>query len=149
MTVSKCFFVWRVESVFTISTKYDFKKMRGGVRLGFTLYFYQSHAWKLPNIVLRKSKKPQNSFVSDLKRTDIHRIIDCFLEMWISCKTKQESFDVDTDSQLDVVDRWKWQMTLSNGIFEHKYCLNKNYNLHHSCIVHLPLLTVNGSRVNL
>ena len=40
--------------------------------------------------------------------------------MWFSCKTRQESCDVDTGSQVCVGERLEWQMTLPNGIFEHK-----------------------------
>ena len=49
------------------------------------------------------------------EHTDIHRIIDCFLEVWISCKTKQEFLHVETGSQIHVEERhWHFQMTLSN-----------------------------------
>ena len=33
------------------------------------------------------------------------------LELWIPCKTKQESFDVVTNLQLHAVERWECQMT--------------------------------------
>lgn len=60
----------RAESVFTIE-KGDFKKVGRGLRLSFALHFYQSNARILPNIVLRKSKKPPNVIVNEVKRTDI------------------------------------------------------------------------------
>ena len=49
------------------------------------------------------------------QHTDIHHIIDCFLEVRISCKTKQEFLHVDTGSQIHVEERhWHFQMTFSN-----------------------------------
>ena len=39
------------------------------------------------------------------QHTDIHHIIDCFLEVRISCKTKQEFLHVDTGSQIHVEER--------------------------------------------
>ena len=63
-------------------TKDDFEQVGGGASLRFVLYFYQNHTCLLPNVVSWKSKKPQNSSVNEIKRTDIHRIIDCcFLVM--------------------------------------------------------------------
>ena len=51
-----------------------------GLSLGFALYFYQNHACILPDIVLWKSKKPQKLSINEVKRTNLHCIIDCFLE---------------------------------------------------------------------
>ena len=45
------------QSVFAMLTKNSFKKMGGGVRMAFILYFHQSHAWIWFKIVLWKSKK--------------------------------------------------------------------------------------------
>ena len=55
----------------------DLEKVGVDVRLGFVLTLYQSHVW-LPDIVLWKSKKLQNSSVNEVKRTDIHHNIFFF-----------------------------------------------------------------------
>ena len=123
---------------------------------------FQSHAWILLNIVLLKSKKRQNPFVSEVRRTGVHRIIDCFLVMWILTKTKQDSFL-----------HWHWftlscwlkmgmvhaavQVTFLSIKTEQKCAkfdslssqLNHADYLHDACITHPPVATMNSSRVYL
>ena len=59
-------------------------------------YIFINHAWILLNIVSWKSKKLQNSFVNEVKRTGIHHITDGFFG--------DKNFMHDTGSHLPVGD---------------------------------------------
>ena len=57
------------------------------------------------------------------------------IKMWIPCKTKQDSFDLSTDTNLPVSERWEWHMALFNWSFQTwKFSEQKRTDLMHTSI---------------
>ena len=82
--------------------------------MDFVLYFHcvmhefdsRFSLWKLNNLNLRDSSP------KEFKGTYGHRIIHGFQQISVPCKTKQESFDADTDSNLVMCEKWQWHKML-------------------------------------
>ena len=69
---------------------------------------FADHAQVLLNIAFSESRmhlKPQNYSLKEIKWTDIYYVVNSLLEISISCKAKQESFDIPNGSHFALTGR--------------------------------------------